>query len=382
MTGAPDSDTGSGQSPIGECGRQTLSTAAASARAVTVSVVVRSRNEAPRLRLTLASLIAQTVPCEIVVVNDASTDETAEVLAALAGTPGLVVRHNDRPAGRSGAANQGATQANGDILLFLDGDTLAAPDLVARHVVLHAERPGSVARGETWHLRSTRPFRDPDSGEPFADQAERVAAMSPRDLERARVTVERVTSDFAGIMRRAQPGIYPGTAPRLLYELEMRALIDDPDCPALWAAASGSNQSVPRAAFLASGGFEPEISINEHRELALRLTQQGLRMAPVPEARTCHLIHRSGWRDPLDQTEWEARFHARHPLAEVALLRVLWSSLDESRPLPGAAAITSLRALHEAARRCDDLLAKAARDGITLAPDDIRAHHFAQAGTP
>ena len=49
------------------------------------SVVIRSRNEADRLRLTLASLAGQSEAAEIVVVNDGSTDHTAEILAGAAG---------------------------------------------------------------------------------------------------------------------------------------------------------------------------------------------------------------------------------------------------------------------------------------------------------
>jgi len=102
---------------------------------------------------------------------------------------------------------------------------------------------------------------------------------------------------IGAIDSRGQPGIYPGFGPRKLYEIEMEALRSHPDCPVLWEAASGSNQSLARAAFLQSGGFHPDISINEHRELALRLCQNGLRMASS-SGRTYHMTHRSGWRDP------------------------------------------------------------------------------------
>ena len=39
---------------------------------MSVSVIVRSKNEADRLRLTLTSLARQTVPAEVIVVNDGS----------------------------------------------------------------------------------------------------------------------------------------------------------------------------------------------------------------------------------------------------------------------------------------------------------------------
>uniref|UniRef100_UPI003898DE16 glycosyltransferase family 2 protein n=1 Tax=Komagataeibacter kakiaceti TaxID=943261 RepID=UPI003898DE16 len=181
------------------------------------------------------------------------------------------------------------------------------------------------SRGGNYHLRCTRPFRDPQTGAPQPGEEDRVARMSPGELARAVVTRQQIMTDFAAIDRRAQPGVYPGYGPRRLYELEMDALRHQGDCDVLWAAAAGANQSVPRRAFLESGGFHPDISINEHRELALRLCQAGLRMVPCA-ARSYHMIHRSGWRDPLEDQDWEAIFYQAHPRVDVALLPILWRS--------------------------------------------------------
>jgi len=313
------------------------------------SVVIRSKDEADRLRLTLASLAAQTEKPQVVVVNDGSSDHTPTVMAEAAVQLDLAAVHHATPAGRSAAANAGAEKATGDILLFLDGDTLAAPDLVARHLELHRQSPGLVVRGETWHLRCTRTFLDPECGTPRPGDESR-ARMSDRERARSIVTRDQIRGDFSVIDRRGQPGIYPGFGPRKLLELEMDALKDHPGCEVLWAAASGSNQSLSRSAFIESGGFHPEISINEHRELALRLCQRGLRMAPTP-ARTYHMIHRSGWRDPLQDTAWENVFYDAHPIPEVALLPFLWASLSESPPLPAEAFIRSLPELAVTAAR-------------------------------
>ena len=330
-----------------------------------VSVIVRSRNEADRLRLTLASLAAQTVPAEVIVVNDGSDDHTPAVLAETSNDLRLLRVDHAVAMGRSAAANAGAERASGDVLIFVDGDTLAAPNLVATHAELHRSRPGIVARGETHHLRATRPLLDPEQGTPFAGQEDQVRQMSERDRKRAQVTRAEIRGDFAGIDARSQPGIYPGAGPRQLFELEMAALRDHPDCPALWVAASGSNQSVPRAAFIDAGGFDPDLSINEHRELALRLTKAGLKMVAAG-ARSYHMIHRSGWRDPLEDRDWETRFYQRHPISEIALLAVLWESLSDRLPAPSR--IHSIPALVEAARRCDGV----------LGPEAVRNAHAAQ----
>ncbi len=323
-----------------------------------VSVVIRSRNEADRLRLTLASLARQTERPEVLVVDDGSTDHTADVIASAAGDLDLIAIHHMVPAGRSGAANAGAYRASGEIVLFLDGDTLAARDLVARHLALHRGQENLVVRGQTWHLRCTQPFLDPETGSPRLGEEGKVARMSSAELARSLVTRRQIAEAFDEIDARAQPGIYPGFGPRRLFELEMEALATAPDCKVLWAAASGSNQSLRRNDFLEVGGFHPELSINEHRELALRLTERGLRMAGT-SARTYHMIHRSGWRDPLQERDWEEIFYAAHPTAEVALMPILWASLGEDS-VPKAARIHSLPALEAAAARCQALYGREA----------------------
>jgi GT2 family glycosyltransferase len=159
-----------------------------------------------------------------------------------------------------------------------------------------------------------------------------------------------VTDDFSSIERRAEMGIYPGIGPRRLYELEMDALKHHPGCTVLWAAASGSNFSVRRDAFLAVGGFDERLDINEHRELALKLCGAGARMVPVEGARSYHLTHRSFWRDPLKETRWEYVFYRTHPIPAVKLLAVLWVSLSGQDRIPPEAQIASLPALEAAAR--------------------------------
>jgi glycosyltransferase involved in cell wall biosynthesis len=288
------------------------------------SVVVRSRDEAPRLRLVLASLTRQSASVQVVVVDDGSTGPTPAVIAGAAGSLNLTHVTNGSPQGRSAAANAGARAASGDLLIFLDGDTLAGPEMVAAHLRTHEDDASRIGRGETWHLRCTRTLQDPDAGTPWPH----MPLPPAEELARLRVTREQVVADFASIERRATPGVYPGAAPRLLHACEMAALRDRPENPLLWAAASGSNLSVPRTAFLAAGGFDPALDINEHRELALRLCVGGARMVPVA-ARTYHMIHRSGWRDPLIDDGWERAFRRAHPQAPIDALKRFWRDLSE-----------------------------------------------------
>jgi len=331
-----------------------------------MSVIVRSKDEADRLRLALASLERQSTPAEVIVVDDGSTDHTPEVLAAAARRMPLTAVTHALARGRSGAANAGAQAATGDVLVFMDGDTLAGPELVARHAALHATGIARVGRGETFHLRCTRSMLDPETGTPRPGEEAHLARLAPDELARSTVRRAEIVGDFAAIVRRAEPGIYPGAGPRRLHELEIDALRRHPDCGVLWAAASGSNLSVRRDAFLRCGGFDESIDINEHRELALRLCEAGARMAIVDGAHTFHLTHRAGWRNPLVDTHWEERFYRAHPRLEVKLLAVFWAGLTPRADFPPEARIASLPELEAAARGGSDVDWDAVRRHIGL----------------
>jgi GT2 family glycosyltransferase len=335
---------------------------------LTLSVVIRSKDEADRLRLTLTSLARQSERAEVVVVDDGSSDHTAAVLDEASGWMPLSVIRHDAPRGRSEASNAGARAASGEVLLFLDGDTLADPDLVRRHAAAHAAREGLIGRGEVFHLRCTRFLQDPETATPWPDQAERVARLPPGERDRLRVTRAQILEDFDAVARRAEAGVYPGVGPRELQELELAALRDDPDCAVLWAAATGSNLSTPRAAFLQVGGLHEGGGLTEHRELALKLCDAGLRMGLVEGARTYHLTHRSGWRDPLRETGWETAFWRLHPIRAVKLLPVFWASVSPNSPLPAEARIGSLAELEAAARGDNGVDYDAVRARLGLQP--------------
>ena len=319
------------------------------AKPTEISIVVRSLDEADRLRLMLTSLTRQTADGEVVVVNDGSTDHTRDVLADFAGRLRLRAVHHDAPRGRSAAANAGAKAASGAILLFMDGDTLLAPDSVEHHLAIHRAEPDALVRGANHHLRCTRFLRDPATASPQPGQEERLARMSAAERERLRVTPDQVSERFGEIVARAAPGIYPGIGPARLYELERAAFETWPDCPMLWAAASAVNFSVRREAFLGVGGFDVRLDVNEHRELALRLVEAGGRMRFAAGASCYHLTHRSGWRDPLEHAGWESVFHARHPILAVRLLSVFWAGIASPSPVPPEARIADFAALAAAA---------------------------------
>jgi glycosyltransferase involved in cell wall biosynthesis len=92
--------------------------------AVEVSVIVPARNEEANLANCLVSLVRQSgVSCEVMVVDDHSTDRTREIAASF---PVRVVEADPLPEGWSGKCNAcwtGARAAKGKWLLFTDADT-------------------------------------------------------------------------------------------------------------------------------------------------------------------------------------------------------------------------------------------------------------------
>ena len=333
-----------------------------------LSVVIRSKDEADRLRLTLVSLVGQSGDYEVIVVNDGSSDHTPEVLSEAKDILPLKVVTHCEAQGRSAASNAGARVAKGEILLFLDGDTLAGPGLLQAHQNMHSRCESAVGRGELFHLRCTRLLRDPHAGIPWETEAKKMALRSVTELNKLQVTLQQVRDDFGQISQRAEPGIYPGLGPRKLNYLENDALANTPDCQSIWSTACGSNMSVRRDDFLASGGYNLKIDINEHRELALRLINRGAKMIRVLDAPTYHMTHRSGWRDPLKDLAWEHEFLKVHPIASVALLPVLWGSISTATVLPNEYRITSLLELDQAAGKKDLLDYDVARTALGLRP--------------
>ncbi|HEV2463316.1 MAG TPA: glycosyltransferase [Acidobacteriaceae bacterium] len=93
------------------------------------SVVITTRNRAEMLGRAIQSCIAQTVPCQIVVIDEASEDNTPDVVR---GIPGLVYIRHERALGHSAAANRGIKEANGNWIKPLDDDDWIAPDCLEK----------------------------------------------------------------------------------------------------------------------------------------------------------------------------------------------------------------------------------------------------------
>jgi glycosyltransferase involved in cell wall biosynthesis len=116
-----------------------------------VTVVISAYNEEDNIRNCILSLMKQTLPSEIIVVDDGSNDQTFYTCEAL-GVKTL--RQNHR--GPGSARNLGARNAQGNILLFVDADMQFSPDYVEKLVepIINGEAIATSHWNETvanWH---------------------------------------------------------------------------------------------------------------------------------------------------------------------------------------------------------------------------------------
>jgi glycosyltransferase involved in cell wall biosynthesis len=106
---------------------------------VRVSAIIPVYNGAATVAAAIDSALVQTYPgLEVIVVNDGSTDATADVLRRFAGR----IRVVDRPNGGIAAArNTGVAAAIGEYLALLDCDDIWAPVMVQRAVATLDDNP-------------------------------------------------------------------------------------------------------------------------------------------------------------------------------------------------------------------------------------------------
>lgn len=97
---------------------------------VKFSILITTYNRLSLLKRAIASALAQTIPCEVVVVDDASTDGTKEYIEGLdSPTDGFSMSYhrNESNQGHSYCVNRGVEMATGDWIKLLDDDDYLAP---------------------------------------------------------------------------------------------------------------------------------------------------------------------------------------------------------------------------------------------------------------
>lgn len=104
----------------------------------TVSVVIPCYNATLFVAAAIASVKSQTaLPSEIIVVDDGSTDGSAEVAASIPGVTVVRIANS----GPSAARNAGVQAASADVIVFLDADDLLHPNCIASRLELLETSP-------------------------------------------------------------------------------------------------------------------------------------------------------------------------------------------------------------------------------------------------
>jgi len=105
----------------------------------TVSVVIAAYNAAPWIAETLDSVLAQTfLDCEVIVVDDGSSDETPEVVAGYGSRVRYLRKENG---GAASARNVGIRAARGSYIAFVDADYLWLPEKLQLQMELFSRHP-------------------------------------------------------------------------------------------------------------------------------------------------------------------------------------------------------------------------------------------------
>ncbi|MBG6102203.1 glycosyltransferase family 2 protein [Micromonospora vinacea] len=132
-----------------------------------LSILMPVYNEAERVAEALKQALAVPYPCEIeiVVVDDGSTDETAEILARM-DDPRLRVVTHPRNAGKGAAIKTAVDSARGEYMVILDADLeydpqdipkLLAPVLEGHATVVYGNRTfGSHSAYSFWYVVGNR----------------------------------------------------------------------------------------------------------------------------------------------------------------------------------------------------------------------------------
>jgi glycosyltransferase involved in cell wall biosynthesis len=128
-------------------------------QAITWSVVITTRNRARMLKRCIESTFQQSVPVEVVVIDEASADDTEQVVRAFG--PRVIYHRNEIAMGQSKAENIGIRLASGSWIKPVDDDDYLSSDCLRE---MGTKLEGSFARGENPVLISGRHARIDEQG--------------------------------------------------------------------------------------------------------------------------------------------------------------------------------------------------------------------------
>lgn len=197
----------------------------------TVSVVIPAYNVGSFIRSAIGSVLNQTYQdFELLVVDDGSTDETAEVVKSFGSRVRCIYQANG---GLAAARNSGILGSSGEILTFLDADDVWMPDLLKMQVATLSTRPDvdGVYAWAQFVEQNGEPLSDNMRPVPAGDSLRRVF-LGGNSVVFSMIAVRRVAfqkvglfdptlrqaEDWDMLLRMAAAGIRFACVPRLLVQ--------------------------------------------------------------------------------------------------------------------------------------------------------------------
>ena len=211
------------------------------------SFIIPAYNEGARLGSTLDRVLsyiaAQRWDAEVVVVNDGSRDQTADMVLARAQThPELRLIENPGNRGKGYSVRNGMLSARGEVLLFSDAD-LSSPIEEAKKLFAAIEAGADIAIGSRWLQPETQTQRQ----SPLRQFYGRLFNLALRLL--LGLNFKDTQCGFKAFTRGAALAIFPlqkierwGFDPELLYLARRRGL-KVKEVPVAWAHVEGTRLS-------------------------------------------------------------------------------------------------------------------------------------------
>lgn len=122
---------------------------------VSASVVIPTHNRAYILKYSLKNILNQTADnYEVIVVDDASEDNTQELVSSLKDSTSRILKYIrlETHSGPYRARNIGIRQAIGEIIIFIDSDVIVYPKFVQDHIELHKHKSNLIVQGMVHHI--------------------------------------------------------------------------------------------------------------------------------------------------------------------------------------------------------------------------------------
>ncbi len=108
-----------------------------------VSIIIPCHNYGNWVGEAIESALAQTVRCEVIVINDNSTDDSQAVINRYSKRVKLMI--NERNLGVAETRNRAIAAASGDFIVCLDADDRLHPNFVEKHLAVFHDRADAIA---------------------------------------------------------------------------------------------------------------------------------------------------------------------------------------------------------------------------------------------